>query len=161
MIRSIFIKLITIVVMAAHSLFGCSFHHACNMCCGEEVSECGANCSCESDCCENSTAACSQHQNLTSNCCLFSEVEGGISNHEKSPAKAPCHCKCEHSDCVFLHDTTVQSIVDGISQPPSTLFPVQILFPQKGCVSGDLRLELHSLSTTGASGCAISQVWLI
>jgi len=161
MIRSLFIKLITIVVMATHSLFGCGFHHACNTCCGEEVSGCDSCCSCQSDCCENNQACSFQQSEITSNCCLYSEVDEESSHHNNSPAKEPCHCKCEHSDCVFLHDNSTHCALDGISHPPVTLCLNQFVCTQTEGSFWGLQTEFDSLGKTGVSGFAMIQVWLI
>ena len=164
MSHSIFIKLITIVVMTAHSMFGCSFHHACSTCCVEEVSECSAGCSCQSDCRTKRKKNCRQrhlNQDVVSNCCLHTEVGNELSGSGKLPVKAPCHCKCEHTDCIFLHDSTVQSTVDGVSRPPATLCLNQPLSLQAVCGVRNLQAGLHSLHKTSASQCVLAQVWLI
>ena len=164
MCHSIFIKLITIVVMTSHSLFGCSFHHACNTICAGEVSECKAGCSCQSDCStEGNEYSCQQHlkQDIASNCCLYSEVGDELSGSGKLPVKAPCQCKCEHTNCAFLHNSTVKISVDGVSQPPATLCLIQPLKLQAVCGISRILAVLHSLRKTGISQCAVTQVWLI
>lgn len=162
MIRSLCIKLITIVVMAAHSLFGCSFHHACDTCCAGGISACEAGCECQSCCCDcENDNSCSHHlkQKVSQNCCLHSQEIQVPCEEGKSPAKAPCQCKCEHSGCVFLPSLSRVGLIDGMSQPPAILGTTRQVGLQMCHTCRELQASLSSLHET--RGCAMLQIWLI